>query len=98
MATTKHPVSVMVWGCFSNKGVGRLRIFENGERVIQKVNLHVLKNELQVCNVLDKNIIPKEEQFSKMTMPHVIGRKPLRNGSQGMRWSTSKIGPVKVQM
>lgn len=46
MATMKHPTSVMVWGCFSYKGVGRLRIIENKEKINQNVYLDILNHEM----------------------------------------------------
>ena len=47
LPTFKHPESVMVWGCFSHEGVGRLRILLKSQRVNQHVYLDILSKELR---------------------------------------------------
>lgn len=47
LPTFKHPESVMVWGCFSNEGVGRLRILAKSQKVNQHVYMDILNKELR---------------------------------------------------
>jgi hypothetical protein len=46
-STVKHPASVMLWGCFSGTGVGRLCFLENGEKCNAAWYLKVLDKEVR---------------------------------------------------
>ena len=51
--TAKHPISIMVWGCFSYKGLGPLHI----------VDCYV--NNEEYIKILEKNLVPYiQDKFS----------------------------------
>lgn len=45
--TVKHPASVMMWGCFSASGVGRIRFLDKGETCNTAWYLKVLDNQVK---------------------------------------------------
>ena len=49
-ATVKHCPSVMIWGCFSHKGVGSLRILEPNQSMNSAWYVSILEKE--VCDTL----------------------------------------------
>ena len=46
VGTVKHPVSVMVWGCFSHRGPGRLHIVPKGTTVTAAAYQEILENRM----------------------------------------------------
>ena len=74
----KHPLSVMIWGCFSSAGTGRIKLV-NGTMKSNNY-LDVLENEMLSLALLT-HCLEAHHLFTRMIRHHVMGQNLLKSGT-----------------
>lgn len=74
--TVKGNLGIMVWGCFSAKGVGRLHRVEDGLRI----------NSKEYISILQKSLLPTLEELEEDEIKFQHDNAPCHTSKQVKKW------------